>query len=882
MSFAAGLFHFGNAGSVALVIAENTMSADPQSPTEQTLRFLSLLFEPTDVVLLRPIETWIEGDKKRSRTIYDWARHHTVGAVNDLLLRSQGRMAQREKANLFFGVCPRAGRDGYDLAWQIRTVRCLWADIDDCTPEVALQRCADAGLPEPSIVISSGNGVHLYWLLAEPYVIDDAGAPPQVMKEWVEGKDKKRPIDYFVDAQGEKVYLQHRETGKPIAAIRPALSPKALLLQDVLKGIASQIGGDHTTDLSRLLRLPGTWNRKDERNGREPVLCEIVQQSDVRYSFEQFAALAEASEDRQKRDKLAQVKLPKARAISASKQDKLDALINRCSLAPAGERSECDFALCCYGVEKGIAKADLWAQVSSIGKFAERGEEYFAMTWASAQEQTRERIYAKAARRSVTRENTAPTTNGKVNATAAPAASHDVPHVDLPEGRTDLANARRFVVMHGDCLRYCHPWSKWLVWDGMRWKMDDNGSAMRLAKSVADAVWQEARDSEGEAALQHAVRTASDRSVKAMLSLAASDLPILPAELDSNPWLLNCPNGTVDLRTGEIREHRREDYITKLCPTEYDPDAPSYSWDCFLEGVFASAPIIDFVQRLCGYALTGDQREQILPILWGEGSNGKSTLLNSLLNAVGPDYAMQAAPDLLMTKRGDTHPTDKADLFGKRIVCCIESDEGRRLSEAFVKSLTGGEKVRARRMREDFWEFNPTHTVFLATNYKPEVKGDDHAIWRRLALIPFVMTFWNPDKGETGKPELKQDKTLPATLEAEAKGILAWAIRGCREWQLGGLRVPEEVRAATTRYQAEEDKIAMFITDECVLGASCKVRGGQLYGAYKQWADGIGEAPMTMAKFGRRIKKRPEISDDRSNGTWYLGIGLRAEPGPLD
>jgi len=860
----------------------SSIANEPESHDGRTSRFLSLLFAETDVVLLRPIETWTEADKKRTRTIYDWTRHKVVSAIDALYLRSQARMVEREKANAFYGVCPRFGRDGYDQAWQIRTVRCLWCDIDNCTPDDALKRCADAGLPVPSIVVCSGSGVHVYWLLSEPYLIDDAGAPPQVLKEWVEGKDKKRPIDYFVDAQGEKVYLQHRETGKPIAANRPALSPKALLVQDALKGIASKIGGDHTTDLSRLLRLPGTLNRKDERNGREPVLCAIVQQSDIRYSFEQFAPLADVSEDRQKRDKLAQVKLPTSRRISAGKQDRLDTLINRCSLAPAGERSECDFALCCYAVEKGIAKADLWTQVAGVGKFADRGEEYFDRTWAKAEDHARERIYAKAARRATTPADTPSVTNGHANGTSAPSASCRVPNVDLPEGRTDLANARRFVAMHGDRLRYCHPWSKWLVWDGMRWKMDDNGSAMRLAKSVADAVWQAARDSEGEAALQHAVKTASDRAVKAMLSLAASDLPILPADLDSNPWLLNCPNGTVDLRTGEIREHRREDNITKLCPTEYDPNATSWAWDCFLEGVFASAPIIEFVQRLCGYALTGDQREQTLPILWGEGSNGKSTLLNSLLNAVGPDYAMQAAPDLLMTKRGDTHPTDKADLFGKRIVCCIESDEGRRLSEAFVKSLTGGEKVRARRMREDFWEFNPTHTVFLATNYKPEVKGDDHAIWRRLALIPFVMTFWNPDKGETGPPELKQDKTLSMTLEAEAKGILAWAIRGCREWQLGGLRVPEEVRAATTRYQAEEDKIAMFITDECVLGAGCKVRGGQLYGAYKQWADEIGEAPMTMAKFGRRIKKRPEISDDRSNGTWYLGIGLRAEPGPLD
>jgi len=414
-----------------------TSATAPQTDvlTAQTLDLFQLLFEPTDVVLFRPIESWTENGKKRSRTIYDWSRHHTVAAINELFLRSLGRMAQREKANLFFGVCPRAGRDGFDLAWQIRTVRCLWADIDDVTPEVGLQRCVDAGLPAPAIVINSGNGAHLYWLLAEPYLIDDAGAPPQVLNEWVEGKDKKRAVDYFLDPQKEKVYLQNPTTGKHIPANRPALSLKALLVQDVLKGIASKIGGDHTTDLSRLLRLPGTWNRKDERNGREPVLCEIVQQSPARYEFSDFVHLAAASADKQRREKVALVRLPETKKLTRARQDKLNTHINRCAVAQPGNRSEADFALCCHAVSKGIDPAELWPQIASIGKFAERGEEYFQRTWEKAQQQVRERRFDVAAREAGNR----PASGPAPTFVGSPPDGATKPEVALPGGDTPIS-----------------------------------------------------------------------------------------------------------------------------------------------------------------------------------------------------------------------------------------------------------------------------------------------------------------------------------------------------------------------------------------------------------------------------------------------------------
>ncbi len=344
-----------------------------------------------------------------------------------------------------------------------------------------------------------------------------------------------------------------------------------------------------------------------------------------------------------------------------------------------------------------------------------------------------------------------------------------------PEGQTDLANARRFVRLHGENVRYCHPWNKWFVWDGARWRQDDRGQVEQLAKSVPDSIFIAANANNDPATIRFAAKAASAVSIRAMLALATSELgiPVLPTDLNRHPMLLNVANGTLDLRTGRLRPPDRADLLTQLCPVEFHPEAHCTVWDRFLEGILARRqPLIDYIQRLAGYSLTGLTTEQILGILYGVGSNGKTTLLNELLNVLGGDYAMQANRDLLIVKRGESHPTELAALFGKRLVVTIETDDGRRLAEGLVKQLTGSDKITARRMREDFWQFDPTHKVLLATNHKPEVRGTDHAIWRRLRLIPFDVVI----------PDEHQDKDLPLKLEAERAGILAWAVQGCLAW----------------------------------------------------------------------------------------------------
>ncbi len=412
---------------------------------------------------------------------------------------------------------------------------------------------------------------------------------------------------------------------------------------------------------------------------------------------------------------------------------------------------------------------------------------------------------------------------------------------------TDLGNASRLIAHHGHDLRYCYPWGSWLIWDGRRWSLDESGEIHRRAKQTVREIYREAADAADDetrkALAKHAKASEAENRVQAMISLAKSEVPIMPAALDADPWLLNTNNGTVNLKAGELREHRRGDLLTKLAG-EYGPETAAPTWAATLERVLPSAEVRAFFKRLCGYAITGDVSEHVLPVLYGAGANGKSTVLNALLEAAG-EYGMQAAPDLLIAKRGG-HPTEVADLFGMRVVASIEVEDGRRLAEALVKSLTGGDKVRARRMRENFWQFDPTHTAFLCTNHKPEIRGTDAGIWRRIRLIPFTETI----------PPPEQDKRLPEKLRAELPGILAWAVVGCLEWQRSGLKAPDEVRKATGNYRAEMDVIGAFLKDCCEQGTEHDVAAKDLYTRYKAWCDENGEAAEKQRTFGSKLSER--------------------------
>lgn len=345
------------------------------------ITLLTTLFEPSDLIVFRPVEAWTEGGRKRSRVdfsnvCYRPAKAATLEQTLDRLSTS----SETERTNLFFGVCPRVGSKGrFDLAWQIRIIRSLWADLDGCSVTQALERCSAQSVPSPTAIVNSGNGVHLYWVLDHPFLINDAGDPHPVQTQWTLGSDgRKKPRRYLLDGK-DRVFLDRCQH-------LTKMSPRALQVQDLLAGIAAAISADHTTDLTRLLRLPGTWNRKDQRNGRQPVLAELVEcDANRRYAIGDFAKFAKVCDATKRQQQIEAMPLPAVRKLSAAKSDKLSELIAACTIAPEGRRSEADFAVCCYAIRNGVAKDDVWARVQSFGKFAEQGRRYFDLTWESGQ-----------------------------------------------------------------------------------------------------------------------------------------------------------------------------------------------------------------------------------------------------------------------------------------------------------------------------------------------------------------------------------------------------------------------------------------------------------------------------------------------------------------
>lgn len=369
--------------------------SDDISEIEAGLQLLQTIFVESDVVLFRPIETWTEGGRKRSQVDYkNTCYRRAMSSSLRYTLSNLLQLSATNRLNVFFGICPRFnGRGAFDLAWQIRIVRVLWTDIDHITVDEALGRITKASLPQPSAVVNSGHGAHVYWVLEAPYLIDDVGDPPGVHTAFVViPGGRKQPQKYIVE-DGEKTYVDNRpHTGR--------LSRKAQHVQDVLAGIADACGGDHTTDLSRLLRVPGTLNRKDERNGRAPVPTSLVEcDGSRRYAFETFERFAKPSAASERLAKITSMALPVVRKPSASKADKLAEHVAACSIAPAGARSETDFSLCCFAIRNGIDRDLVWGQVEQVGKFAERGQRYFDVTWENAEFDVRAGTYEKVAAR---------------------------------------------------------------------------------------------------------------------------------------------------------------------------------------------------------------------------------------------------------------------------------------------------------------------------------------------------------------------------------------------------------------------------------------------------------------------------------------------------
>lgn len=442
---------------------------------------------------------------------------------------------------------------------------------------------------------------------------------------------------------------------------------------------------------------------------------------------------------------------------------------------------------------------------------------------------------------------------------------------------TDLGNAERLLERHGADLRYCHPWARWLVWDGKRWAADETGVPERRLKETLRALIADAHEIDDDAQrkklLKHVLESERAPRIRGALELARSErgVPVVPADLDADPWLLNVANGTIDLRDGELRSARREDLLTNLAPVAFNPDATAPRWQKFLERVLPDESSRAFLQRYVGYSLAGVTVEQVLTILHGLGANGKSTFVETLLELLG-DYGMQAPAETFLERR-ESIPNDVARLRGARLVAATEIAEGRRLNETLVKRMTGGDMLTARFMRGEWFEFPATFSVLLATNHKPVVRGTDEAIWRRIRLVPFDVTI----------PPAEREPELREQLRHEFPGILAWAVEGCLAWQRDGLGESDAVERATATYREDSDLLGAFIEDRCVVLDEIRAKASDLFSAYREWCNETGTQAVSQQLFGRRLSERGFVQTRDGAARWWQGIGIRHdEPSILD
>lgn len=334
-------------------------------------------------------------------------------------------------------------------------------------------------------------------------------------------------------------------------------------------------------------------------------------------------------------------------------------------------------------------------------------------------------------------------------------------------------------------------------------------------------------------------------------------------QFDKDSFLFNTLNGTVDLRTGELHSHTQVDLITRVAPIHYDPSAEAPRFEQFvLEIMDGDADRAAFLQRWFGYSATGETSEQKMVLHIGPGANGKSTLLDAVGTVLG-EYAGTAPPGLLTAPTSDRHPAEIADLAGRRLVTAHESDEGSVLREALLKQATGGDKLKARFMRQDFFEFSPTHKLQLLTNHKPTVRGQDYAIWRRLLLVWYKVSFGSPEDVIAGNAMKERDVKLGAKLALEKAGIFNWVVKGAVDWYRDGLNPPASVVEASAAYRVEQDRLMLFVADACILDkdAFTPLSGPfGLYSAYSRWCKENGYFAIASSRFGNEIERVPGVS----------------------
>ena len=442
---------------------------------------------------------------------------------------------------------------------------------------------------------------------------------------------------------------------------------------------------------------------------------------------------------------------------------------------------------------------------------------------------------------------------------------------------TDLGNAMRLVDRHGKDIRYC-PGFGWCIWDSQRWERGNEAAIIELAKDTVRWMLYDAQNLEDgpekTKAVKWALSSESQKSLLAMVNLSKSDPAVFCKEeqFDVDPWLFNCANGTLELKTGTLREHRQADLITKMSPVAYRPEAKRELWEASIVVAMQRNPEIGaYLQRLAGYTLTGTTGEQEIYIAWGLGGNGKTCFFEPLKAMMG-EYAGTTRVETLLAQRDGGIPNDIAALRGLRMVICGEPEKSRKLRVGVVKQLTGGDTISARFMRKEFFEFKPTFKLFIATNHQPEVNDTDEGIWRRVKMLPFDYTI-------RAEERIKDfDKIL---IAEELEGILAWAVEGCLEWQRIGLATPECIDKATGNYRAEQDVLGPFFEERCEIEKvpnMMRITPTALFSGLKEWCAMSGVDAPSVKEFAAAMTERGfkrTRDSDKNRTRYYLGISLK-------
>jgi len=451
----------------------------------------------------------------------------------------------------------------------------------------------------------------------------------------------------------------------------------------------------------------------------------------------------------------------------------------------------------------------------------------------------------------------------------------------------ETGDAELVTNLYRDRVVFDHTEGSWYLWDGHNWQIDRKEKmpdlvAYKIAAQYLNAAaeaQQSGADKEAMALTKRAKSLRQRNRINNVLTRARSQsfLALAGYEWDTNPWKLGVKNGVLDLHTGEFAPGRPNDYIRQAAPTEWHGiDTPSPRWERFLLEIFAGdQELVNFVQRLLGYGITGLSVEHVLPVLWGKGRNGKGTLLEVIGAVLGPSLAIPTESSVLMSagySSGNSPQPFVYALRGTRLVWASETSEGQRLNTAVVKKLTGGDTIFTRTLHSKPIRFTPSYLILMLTNNRPHVDALDQAIWDRLHLIEFTQRFVDNPQGEG---EHLKDKYLVGRLKAEAPGVLAWLVRGCLAWQREeGLDPPDSVKAATAAYREEEDTLGQFITECVITKKGERVRAQSLYDAYTEWCERNHLKELTGTTFGKKVKRHYFDSGRDEKGVYYKDVCL--------